>query len=347
MIRGWVARQFVVHLALFFGAPGAGPCQATAQHPPSAERDGIVARWTIESEPTPTVTTGEKIDLPLSGRLILELSVEAPEGMEFLIPKVPSSQAWKERQRPGGWKTSGLPNGRVRRRITFRLSPWQAGELVLVLPPLKYRLGADSRDWEEMTWKPIPINVTTMVKDADPAAARDISGIEELPSPERRAGSWVVMAYGAIGAALLAVVWLASRLRRRPAPIQSAAERALEELERVEMDWRQGRADPAQFLGRVSQLLRRYLEKRFDIHAPRQTTSEFLVSARRASSLQPSQQDLLRHVLEQCDLAKFARYCPTADQCRLLAASVRALVNETWETKAGASTRQDAPASIG
>ena len=65
----------------------------------------------------------------------------------------------------------------------------------------------------------------------------------------------------------------------------------------------------------VSKVIRRYIEERFDIHAPQLTTEEFLRDLAQASGSQEallaSHRELLGDFLRHCDLAKFAGwyYC--------------------------------------
>ena len=60
----------------------------------------------------------------------------------------------------------------------------------------------------------------------------------------------------------------------------------------------------------LSAIARRYLEARFQLHAPEQTTEEFLRDAASAGKLSPAHQQLVTDFLEQSDLVKFARYQP-------------------------------------
>jgi hypothetical protein len=65
------------------------------------------------------------------------------------------------------------------------------------------------------------------------------------------------------------------------------------------------------FYTRLSAILRCYLEDRFGLHAPEQTTEEFLVAARSSSFFLPEQQEQLKQFLVHCDLVKFAELQPT------------------------------------
>jgi hypothetical protein len=68
-----------------------------------------------------------------------------------------------------------------------------------------------------------------------------------------------------------------------------------------------------QFYIRLSDIVRQYIERRFRIHAPKQTTREFLALARDHSRLAK-----YRHEAGQClqaaDMVKFARFRPDRGQ---------------------------------
>lgn len=57
----------------------------------------------------------------------------------------------------------------------------------------------------------------------------------------------------------------------------------------------------------VSGIVRRYIEVRFAIVAPRRSTEEFLAEAQVSPKLEPNHQKLLANFLGSCDLFKFAR----------------------------------------
>ena len=57
----------------------------------------------------------------------------------------------------------------------------------------------------------------------------------------------------------------------------------------------------------VSRVVRRYIERRFGIVAPRRSTEEFLIEAAVSAKLEPPHRQLLAEFLGCCDFLKFAR----------------------------------------
>ena len=71
---------------------------------------------------------------------------------------------------------------------------------------------------------------------------------------------------------------------------------------------------PREFCIAVSDTVRWYLEGRFDFRAPERTTEEFLIELKGSSLLMPDQKESLGDFLNYCDLVKFAKFLPAADQ---------------------------------
>jgi hypothetical protein len=69
-----------------------------------------------------------------------------------------------------------------------------------------------------------------------------------------------------------------------------------------------------EFYERVSDILRHYIEHRFNLRAPERTTEEFLAELTYTNMLPRSDQERLGEFLRHCDLVKFAKHQPTAEQ---------------------------------
>ena len=102
-------------------------------------------------------------------------------------------------------------------------------------------------------------------------------------------------------------IWLGKRTlwKKVPPPLPSAYELAIAQLEqaRTLMLEKQDKA----FSSVVSDAIRQYIEKRFEINAPEQTTEEFLAAAGRHPLLKGEALDQLSQFLELCDVVKFAQ----------------------------------------
>jgi hypothetical protein len=90
-------------------------------------------------------------------------------------------------------------------------------------------------------------------------------------------------------------------------------------------------SDPYRFCSLVSDVIRIYLEERFNLHAPDRTTDEFLDELRNRSILKEEHKLLLEDFLTRCDLVKFARHEPTEPELRALLDAAFRLIDETKE----------------
>ena len=137
-----------------------------------------------------------------------------------------------------------------------------------------------------------------------PPDIRDIRGLIHIPSlwPWLLVGAGAAVLLAALGAA---IYWLVRHLRR--GRIKSAAELAIERLERARALAREGNA--AGLAAEASDAVREYIEARFPLRAAHRTTEEFL-----RDLLEPGagptapHRESLGDFLGACDLAKFARF---------------------------------------
>ena len=78
-----------------------------------------------------------------------------------------------------------------------------------------------------------------------------------------------------------------------------------------------------------SAIVRRYIETRFSLSAPRQSTEEFLQIATHSPNLAPEYQALLADFLKICDLLKFARMLANKNELTKLHDSAIRFARET------------------
>lgn len=135
---------------------------------------------------------------------------------------------------------------------------------------------------------------------------------------------WMVVTAGVVVATLMALlaIFIVRAVRNRPnAPPLTARQIALRRLKDAEADIE--RIEPYAFSIRVSDILRQYISAQYHLHAPEQTSQEFLEEAARSPHFTGADKELLADFLERCDLIKFAHVEATSDDSRgLLAQAV-------------------------
>lgn len=159
----------------------------------------------------------------------------------------------------------------------------------------------------------------------NPNDIRDIKPPIEIPNGWET--FWLALAaFGILAILLLAwVLWKKSRSRIPVVPFIPAHVRAKQALQKaLELI-----GQPKSFCVLVSDTVRRYLEERFNFHAPERTTEEFLRELSETDLLTVEQKESLGRFLESCDLVKFAKYEPGEKELRELHSSAVRLVEET------------------
>lgn len=83
---------------------------------------------------------------------------------------------------------------------------------------------------------------------------------------------------------------------------------ALLEFSRLRVQFKENKVTPVICVSRLSDIIRNYLEKRFSLHAPTQTSTEFLEDLKREKGpLKTDDKDFLKEFMMASDLVKFAK----------------------------------------
>jgi len=165
---------------------------------------------------------------------------------------------------------------------------------------------------------------------AGTAAAQSTPDIREIRGPKAvpLAGSslWLTVLAGVlIAAALGAFIWYLLRHRR---PTLTPSQQALKGLEEARSLMQPGSA--REFGIAASEVIRRYIERRFGMIATQRTTEEFLQALLQSPEAALSQhRALLAEFLQQCDLIKFAGAGGALSDLESLLSSARGFVQAT------------------
>ena len=162
---------------------------------------------------------------------------------------------------------------------------------------------------------------------------RDIRQPRHVPSVP----PWGAVAAGVVilsGAAFAVWRWLRHGKFLQMLPHEIALQH-LEEARRL-MDPEHAR----EYCFAVSSIIRRYVEERFHVHAPKLTTEEFLrdlVEVR--DTMLESHRALLGEFLEHCDLAKFAGWRYSTPDLEAMHASGRSFILQTCVSATAAAQK--------
>jgi Domain of unknown function (DUF4381) len=269
-----------------------------------------------------------RLEVRLSDEVPLAVSVEGGQDLEVQpFQPLPRSDDWVIRLDSAPQRIP-LAAGRVRWLQKFRLAPLKPGELSLSLAPLRFRVNASEDRWEEAVWQPIPVNVTTEIYRADLSELRDVAPPEELP-PEP---SWgIPLAWAGLAVVLVLLLlsgWALMKRRGRGDSPVPPRDWAVRELETLVLPLSFTDRDVEHFYTRLSDVLRKYVELRYHLPAPEQTTAEFLETLRGSPELH-DEGTAMCDLLERCDLVKFARAQSSAEECRTAVEMARAFIEQT------------------
>jgi hypothetical protein len=156
--------------------------------------------------------------------------------------------------------------------------------------------------------------------------------IRDIRGPKVVTGSWMVPAVlaGTIVVALCAYgVWRRGHRGARPRNL-TLLEQTLERLEETRP--LMGPATAREFGIAASEVIRNYIERRFNVIATQRTTEEFLQTLLQSSNeTLAGHRALLAEFLQQCDFVKFAGASLAVTDMEALFQSARGFVLETGE----------------
>lgn len=172
----------------------------------------------------------------------------------------------------------------------------------------------------------VPVDTTQAIKDI-----KEIRS-ETYTAGNNEVGNWLLKHWyvpaGILLLVLALVVYLLRRNRKEPEvpkvpeivlPLHEQLLIDLEQLEARQL-WQNNQVK--QYYVELTDLLRTYVEKRFKVKALEQTTVQ-LIQNLKTSSINPEALQILKNILEQSDMVKFAKAQPTGYENQALMDNAR------------------------
>ena len=226
------------------------------------------------------------------------LTMSAPSGMKAVLPDL--------RDRFRGFRVAedfedapATTDGTTTVVSRWRLVPEPAAE--------SYRLAPFAVKGDGWSFATAPVRF-----EPPPAREAVTGGMEIAPSRDLPPLSWklvgIVAAMLSALAAIVFLAWTAVRKVRSMIRIHrmSPIERAMYELGKLLEKGLPGRGFYKDFYVELTMVVRRYIERRHGIRAPRLTTEEFLRAAEGNPDFPQESIDRLRQFLRSADMVKFA-----------------------------------------
>jgi len=144
---------------------------------------------------------------------------------------------------------------------------------------------------------------------------------------------WVLLVLVGLAMAAAVAMFIWNRFRHiQPEPVKEAWTIALERLERLAARELPQKEQYGPYYVDLSSILRYYIEGRFFLHAPEQTSQEFLEEISGHGYFSAEQEAFLASFLRLCDRVKFARHEPGQLDMKESFEQVKKFVEETTPT---------------
>ncbi len=325
------------------------------------------ARSEVQHGPVRVTAEVQPSKANLSDEPVLTLTIDSEEGVVVQKPPFGSTL--------GGFTIRGLrkplpkiSNGHEVIQQIYTLEPTEAGRLRIDPISVAFtdrRPNGDGRTHSVET-EPLSVEITSIVGDKTPSLGDLRPPADPIGLPSHVA-LWLC-GLVPVALAVAAAAWWLSRRRRREkavnAVILSPQQLANMELDKLVASGLAER-DIKQFYVELTSIVRRYIERTTGVHAPEQTTEEFLREISRTPPSPPAplraptegwsgegslldECSRLRDFLESADLVKFAAHQPRAEdidesvrRARLFVAINIGHSERSEESPVGSRRRQD------
>ena len=283
-------------------------------------------------------TVGDLITLTLSLSSEPQIAVRFPEAGSRIagLPIVDDGQEGPK-----------MVDNRTVQKKWYKFQPDSVGSYIIPALSVTY---TDARGaQQELKSAQLFIEIKSVLQDKNAKATgeiRDIKPLQEIPwSPGQP------LIYGALMVLLLLVggvflfYYRGKKKNQLPAPPDPAHVRAFKELEQLSREQLLERGIVREYYFRLSEIFRRYIERRFHIPAVERTTEEIMPDILSLQACGSALKAEMRQILRYADLVKFARFCPDRNTSDNDYRNVVRVIEETKEVPpAGNAALPDVPA---
>jgi hypothetical protein len=299
--------------------------------PDNEEETGIYE--TIERGPATLTLDIDHKEITIAKRLNLKITVKVDEDYEVKLP------GFGEKLEQFGivdyHNTQPKLTKENRKEISrsYVLEPFLSGEYLIPSMEVSFwKEGEEETGAHKIKTPEVTVTVKSLLpEDLEEAKLNEIK--PPVPFP-RSYTLWIGLGLGSalvVAGIVVAVIFI--RRRRRVEDVWGqrvpAHEVAYEALQRLVAEDLIKKGQIKVFYQRLSGVLRRYIENRFGLRAPEQTTEEFLTGLEAARDFPENYKSLLKTFLRHCDLVKFAEHQPQAEDIQKTFDSCKAFIKGT------------------
>lgn len=313
---------------------GCGKTDAPPKPEKKAEKTDAGIHKTWERGPATCTIDIDKTEITIADRLHFAITVITDPDYSVTLPKP-------------GEKLSGFgivdvhtsppgltKDGKNKITRTYVLEPFLSGDYDIPEMTIDFRkTGEDETKAHTLETEKITIHVKSVL----PEKLKNLK-IADIRPPGQMPEKISAVIWISAGAALILVACGIGFFiyRRRHATIINAQllipahERAFAALERLVAKNFVEQGEIKTFYQEISDILRRYIENRFGINAPEQTSEEFLAGLNHNTDFPAKFRERLKDFLTHCDMVKFAAFMPSENDIQETFNSCK---NFIWETR--------------
>ena len=282
----------------------------------------------LSQEPKAQLKTSiDATSVTIGDVVTVKLSVKHPETLKIAFPAVGTSLGQWTVRSSKHLPLSKLTDGNVEDGLELQLAAYKTGDLEV--PALNVEAVKASGEKESLASEPIKV-VVQSVLTGQQDTLKDLKPQAELKADYKP--------FLFLLAALASAAYLVYRLVRffknrkkaplpKPERIRSAEEVAREAIERLLARKLAEQGQFKLFYLELSEIIKRFLGRKLGVHSLERTTEEFTRDLR-AISVPSAQYRMIREFLEDCDLVKFAKYRPGAEEVEQIITRSRSMIDD-------------------
>ena len=227
--------------------------------------------------------------------------------------------------------TTDLGNDRIQINRDIIVQSFASG--MYVIPAFKYVIGKDTFKSNELTLKVLPVKVDSLpnIHDLKPVAEPPFFFSDYLPDFLVKYWWLIILVLVLIAAGIYAYFkWfkkgeLPLRKKEKVIPPYDEAIMKLTQLKSEHL-WEAGQEK--EYFTRLTDILRNYIDRRFEINAMEMTSSQIIDVLRKNEETMPVNEQLSK-ILEMADFVKFAKMRPLPEDNEVAYQRALNFVNET------------------
>jgi len=273
----------------------------------------------------------EKNNITIAQTVLLELQATIQSEFQVLMPKIDKIF---ENFGIVDWQKLGNKldeNNNIITSYRYKLEPFLSGNFLI--PAFTFEFydanSTDDKKYELLT-EPIDIEVTSLLSDQrSELVIADIEDVVRIPKKPVNWWIWLIV-LAALASAV--TIWHYIRQKRSAELIRilkPAHQIAFDRLRELVKQDLVNKGQIKLFYEIINNILRHYIEHRFELRAPERTTEEFLFELQFNDSLAASDKNSLAKFLKHCDLVKFANASPATQQIQQTFDLVKEFIEKT------------------